>query len=206
MKTLESLFHKHKKNFVNTEHLKKGVTGYQIDEEGNCLATDGIQMLRVKAGEPGEYQVLKLNGSPADKDTKKVDLAVLFPDHEPRATVDLDAWLDAASAFEAVMRASGSASDERGNLLMYAYSRKGLLHLSFELLDGTLGEWEIGEVSNSSGKDFERNFDGKRLVNCLKVFSGYTNTVDLTGGDSAIQPLMFSSTGIDVVLMPVKVH
>lgn len=200
---LESRFHQHKKNFVNPAHEKKGVTGYQIDENGNYLATDGVQMLRIKAGAPGDYQILKLNGTPADKDVDRVDLERFFPEHEPRATVDLDTWLDAASAFEAVMKASGSVSDDKGNQLMHLYSRDNLLHLSFELLDGTQGEWEIGQGSDT---DFSRRFDGTRLVQCLKVFSGHAVEIDITGDESAVRPLMFSAPDIDVVLMPVRVQ
>lgn len=201
--SLESRFQQHKKNFVNPAHMKKAIAGYQIDENGNYLATDGVQMLRIKAGEPGDYQILKLNGSPADKDVEKVALERPFPAYEPRATVDLDTWLDAASAFEAVMKASGSDSDDKGNRLMRLYSQDKELYLSFELLDGTQGEWEIGLGGSA---DFERHFDGTRLVQCLKVFSGYAEKIDLTGNDSAAHPFMFSAPAIDVVLMSVKVY
>ncbi|MFD1203564.1 hypothetical protein ACFQ38_00235 [Sporosarcina contaminans] len=195
MKSLESLFHKHLKNFVDPEHEKVAVRGYQVDEDGFGLATNGIQLLKVKIAEAGEPKILTLSGKPV-KDAEKVDLHRLIPDRDPVATIDVESWLDAAAAFIAVM----SKSDASEKIPVVKLSgEEGKIYLSFKLLDGSSGSWEIGE-----GESLERNLDGKRLLQCLKVFEGYAGKVGVSGSLSGFRPILMSADDVEVLLMPVR--
>lgn len=194
MSNLESLFHKHVKHFVDLEHTNLAVRGYQTDENGYGLATDGKQLLKVKIAEPGEHQVLALNGKPI-KDANAPDLNRLIPEHDTIANVDVDTWLDAAATLVAVMKAGNSEMT-----LVDLVAKEGKLTLTFLLLDGTSGTWEIGE----SEEDVIRRFDGSRLIQCLKVFQGLTGSVELTGTTTGAHPVLFRAEGIDVLLAPVK--
>lgn len=198
MTNLESLFHKHVKNFVAVEHENLAVTGYQIDEDGYGLATDGTKLLKMKIAEPGEHKVLTLKGKPFREEVKAPNLGRLIPDYQDAiAIVDVDAWLDAAAALVAVMQAGNEALT-----LVDLKAEDGELSLTFKLKDETSGSWVIGE--SKSKENITRCLDGAKLIHCLKVFQGLTGSVELLGTASSVRPLLFKTEDIEVLLMPVR--
>lgn len=176
MTNLESRFTKHAKKFVDLKHLKEAVRGITYDSLGRGCATDGIQFIRAKAFPEGnEVEVRSLSG--VKMEVTPVDFDRLIPEIDFIAKLDVQEALSTAKMYLAISKEA--AGDKI--LTIHLHVVDGYLTFSFER-DEVSGNTTLG-----ASEPLNAWVALERFVDCLAVFDGYVDKVELLSGRNMVQ-------------------
>lgn len=190
MKSLELLLTEHAPKFIDPLHEKKEIRGITFDERGQAWATDGIQLLRVKAYPEGATSEVR------DSKGKKLNVEALRLHHLVQedcpevATLNVSETMEACKMLRSVMK-TAKVVDE----VEFSMNEHGNLEISF-YTEEVSGRYALGET-----EQIERTVSLERFIRCLSVFEGLTDRVTLRVDSRRLGAVQLTAPGIVTVLM-----